>query len=179
MGGEFYKVWGSALIALTVAFAISVAINEVTYTEHLDIDAYAVDVPEGGTQTAAVPVEKVLDPVLPLLAAADPAAGEKAFKRCGTCHTVQKGGPNKVGPNLYNVVGAAKGHEPSFSYSDALMTINAPWDYENLNAFLANPKEYAPGTKMSFAGLKKVQDRANVIAYMRQFADNPPPLLAQ
>ena len=178
MGGEFYKVWGSALVALTVAFGIGVAINQVTHSDHMDIKAYVVDVPDGGTQTAAVVEEKVLEPVIPLLASADAAAGESAFKRCGTCHTVEKGGANKVGPNLYNVVGAAKGHEPSFSYSDALMSIEAPWDYENLNAFLAKPKDYAPGTKMNFAGLSKPQDRANVIAYLRQYADNPPPIPA-
>ena len=92
---------------------------------------------------------------------------------------MEKGGANKVGPNLYNVVGSEKGHEPSFAYSDALMSIKEPWDYENLNAFFAKPKDYAPGTKMNFAGLSKVQDRANVIAYLRQFADNPPPIPAQ
>jgi len=176
MGGEFYKVWGAALVALTVAFSIGVAINHVTHSDHLDIKAYAVAVPDGGTETASVVEEKVLEPVSPLLASADIAEGEKAFKRCGTCHTVEKGGPNKVGPNLYNTVGAAKGHEPSFSYSEALLSIEAPWDYENLNAFFAKPKDYAPGTKMNFAGLSKPQDRANVIAYLRQYTDNPPPL---
>jgi cytochrome c len=176
MGGEFYKVWGAALIALTVAFGIGIAINHITHSDHMDIKAYAVAVPDGGTETAAVVEEKVLEPVSPLLASADIAAGEKAFKRCATCHSVEKGGANKVGPNLYNVVGAAKGHEPSFNYSDALMSIEAPWDYENLNAFFAKPKDYAPGTKMNFAGLSKPQDRANVIAYLRQYADNPPPM---
>ncbi len=181
MGGEeFFKVWGAVLVALTVAVAIGVGVNEVTHSEHLDIKAYAVEVPEDGTQTAAAPPEeKTLDPVAPLLASADIAAGEKAFKRCGTCHTVENGGANKVGPNLYNVVGAGKGHASGFAYSDALTSLGGEWTYENLNAFFANPKGYAPGTKMNFAGLKKVQDRANIIAYLRQFADNPPPLPAQ
>lgn len=179
MGGESYKIWGSALVALTVAFGIGIAINEVTHTDHLDIKAYVVEVPDGGPETAAVKEEKVFEPITPLLASADIAAGEKSFKRCGTCHTVNKGGANKVGPNLYNVVGGPKGHEPSFTYSDSLMSVEAPWDYENLSAFLTKPKDYAPGTKMNFAGLKKPQDRANIIAYLRQFGDNPPPMPGQ
>ena len=99
MGGESYKIWGSALVALTVAFGIGVAINQVTHTDHLDIKAYVVDVPDGGAETAAVVEEKVLEPITPLLASADIAAGEKAFKRCGTCHTRStRAAPTRLAP---------------------------------------------------------------------------------
>ena len=179
MGGESYKIWGSVLVALTVALAIGIVINEATHSDHLATNAYKVEVLEAAAPTTAAPEKPAIEPIGPLLASADIAAGEKGFKRCATCHTFDKGGANKVGPNLYNVVGAAKGHEPSFAYSDALMSIDAPWDYENLNAFLVKPKDYAPGTKMNFAGISKPQDRANVIAYLRQFGDNPPPMPGQ
>ncbi|MBT5569788.1 MAG: cytochrome c family protein [Alphaproteobacteria bacterium] len=173
MGGEFYKVWGSILIALTVALAIGIGINEVTHSEHLDENAYKVDVPEGGAPTAAVAEKKVIEPITPLLASADLAAGEKAFKRCATCHTFEKDGPNKVGPNLYNVVGNQVGTISGFAYSDALKAMGGQWGFDELNAFLTKPKEMVPGTKMTFAGIKKPQDRANLIAFLRQHADSP------
>ena len=111
-----------------------------------------------------------------VLASADAAAGEKVFKKCKACHTVEQGGKNKVGPNLWSVVGRAKASADGFSYSDALAGLGGEWSYENLDAFLAAPKEYAPGNKMTFAGLKKIEDRADVIAYMRENGENPPPL---
>ena len=179
MGGEFYKVWGAALIALTVALAIGIGINEVTHSEHLEENAYKVNVPEGGAPTAAVAEKKVIEPITPLLASADVAAGEKAFKRCATCHSFEKGGPNKVGPNLYNVVGNQVGTVPGFAYSNALKAKGGQWGYDQLNAFLAKPKEWVPGTKMNFAGIKKAQDRANLIAFLRQHADTPLPIPGQ
>jgi cytochrome c len=179
MAGHSYKVWGAALVALTAAFAIGIVINESTHAEHGAEMAYKVDVPESGTQVAAVQEAAVLEPVAPLLAAADVAAGEKAFKRCGTCHTVEKGGANKVGPNLYNVVGGQKGHISGFAYSDAIKAMGGEWSYADLNAFLAKPKDFLPGTKMTFAGIKSVQDRANLIAYLRANADTPAPLPGQ
>lgn len=179
MGGDFFKVWGAALVALTVALAIGIGINEVTHSDHLDIKAYAVAVPESGETPAAAPAEEVLDPVAPLLASADLAAGEKTFKRCTACHSIEKGGPNKQGPNLYGVVGNQPGTHDGFSYSDGIKALGGEWTYDKLNAFLAKPKDLVPDTKMNFPGFKSVKDRANVIAFLRAQSDNPVPLPAQ
>jgi len=113
-----------------------------------------------------------------LLAAGDAEAGKKVAKKCTACHSFDKGGKAKIGPNLYNVPGKdiASG---GFKFSSALAGIEGNWSYENLDAFLASPKTFAKGTKMSFAGLKKATDRANIIAYLRQSADSPPALPAE
>lgn len=126
----------------------------------------------GAKPTAAEPEE----PIAKLLAAATPERGEQAAKPCATCHTFTKGGPNKIGPNLWGVVGRPKGTEGGFSYSDAIKSKGGNWTVEDLNAFLTSPRTYAPGTKMSFAGLPKGSDRANVIAYLNTLSDNPAPL---
>jgi cytochrome c len=111
-----------------------------------------------------------------LLAAADPAAGEKVFKKCKACHTTEQGGKNRVGPNLWNVVGGPKAHAEGFAYSDAVSGLGGEWTYEDLDAYLTKPTDFAPGTKMSFGGLKKPEDRASVISYLRTLSDSPKPL---
>ncbi|MBL6945093.1 MAG: cytochrome c family protein [Rhodospirillales bacterium] len=108
-----------------------------------------------------------------LLAAASPDAGKKTFKKCKACHTIGKGEASKVGPNLWNVVGADRAARDGFKYSDALSGLGGNWGYEELNAFLTKPKAYAPGTKMAFAGVKKAADRAAVIAFLRGQSDAP------
>jgi cytochrome c len=114
-----------------------------------------------------------------LLAAATPDAGAKVFNKCKACHSIEQGGPNKVGPNLWNVVGGPKAHMEGFAYSTALAGMHdQKWTYENLNAFLTNPKEYVPGTKMTFAGLKDPEQRADVIRYLAANTQNPPPFPA-
>jgi len=123
-------------------------------------------------KAAAAPVE----PIAVRLAAADVERGKAAAKKCASCHTFDKGGKNGVGPNLWNVVMAAKGHAEGFAYSQALLGTGGQWTYEALDAFLANPKAYAPGTKMSFAGISRPDERADLIAYLRTLADEPAPL---
>src|SRR5580658_9230046 len=121
-----------------------------------------------------------LTPVSPLLASADPAAGEAYAKRvCTVCHTFNDGGKPLVGPNLYGVVAAPHDHEEGFAYSPALEKLKgSPWTYEALNELLFNPSKVAPGTRMTFAGIPSAKDRANVIAYLRTLSANPVPLPA-
>jgi cytochrome c len=126
----------------------------------------------GAPAEAAAPVD-----ILPLIASADPAAGEKVFGKCKACHNAEKGGPNAVGPNLWNIVGAQHAHIEGFAYSPVMAGMkDKKWTFEDLDAFLASPKGYAPGTKMTFAGLNKPEDRAAVIAWLRTKADSPVPL---
>lgn len=94
--------------------------------------------------------------------------GAKIFKKCATCHSVEKGGGNKVGPNLFQVVGRKRAAAPGFSYSEAMLKKGGSWSIEDLNLFLTKPKDFVPGTKMGFAGLKKPQDRADVILYLQK-----------
>lgn len=109
-----------------------------------------------------------------LLAAADPAAGEKVFAKCTACHTINQGGANGIGPNLYGIIGVPIGkHAAGFAYSSALSGHGGVWDYANMDKWLENPRGFANGTKMSFAGLSKPEDRANVIAYMKANGGGP------
>lgn len=112
-----------------------------------------------------------------LLASADPAAGKKVAKKCKACHTFEDGGANRVGPNLYGVLGRKIASYEGYGYSKVLQAKSGEtWSYDDLDAFLASPKTWAPGTKMSFAGVKKAKDRAALLAYLRQMNANPPPM---
>ena len=111
-----------------------------------------------------------------LLAAADTEAGAKVWKKCASCHSIDEGGSNKVGPNLWDIVGRpVAGHE-GYKYSGALSGLGGEWSYDRLDGFLTKPKDFAAGTKMSFAGLKSAEDRANLIAFLRDRSDDPKPL---
>lgn len=134
----------------------------------------AAYVKEDAAPAAGGPVKPAgPEPIAALLASADLAAGEKVFKKCKACHTVAKGGPNKVGPALYGVVGDDIGSRSGFSYSGAMKDLPGNWDYAALNGFLWKPKTFLKGTKMAFAGLRKPADRANLIAYLRAQDDAP------
>ena len=122
------------------------------------------------TQTAEV-VEKI--DIATVMALGDIASGEKIFKKCAACHSINKGGKNKIGPALYNVVGRAVGGVDDYKYSKALSSYGKEWTLEELNGFLTKPSAYLKGTKMSYAGLRKEKDRASVIKYLDQNSDNP------
>jgi cytochrome c len=125
---------------------------------------------EGGGAAAEAPIAN-------RLATADPANGEKVFQKCAACHTATKGGANGVGPNLYGVVGEGIGTGAGgFAFSDALKSKGGAWDFDALDKWLTSPRKFADGTKMTFAGLSKGSDRADVIAYLNQQSDSPKPL---
>jgi cytochrome c len=171
---EMNKIAAGILCAGLLAMAAGKIADVMVHPQSLEKNAYAVDT--SALQDAAAPAASdgpSLEPVLALLATADAAAGQKIFKKCAACHTADKGGKNKVGPNLYDVVNGGQAGKDGFKYSGAMKDLGGNWDYASLNGFLAKPKDFVPGTKMSFAGLKKVGDRAAVIAYLRGLADSP------
>ena len=111
-----------------------------------------------------------------LLASGNIDDGQKVFKKCSACHSVKKGGKNKIGPALYNIIGRDMAELENYKYSKALIAFGKSWTFEEMNSFLIKPQTYIKGTKMAFAGLKKEKDRASVILYMNQNSDNPLPL---
>ncbi|MCH4893620.1 c-type cytochrome [Sphingomonas sp. SFZ2018-12] len=113
-------------------------------------------------------------PIATLLASADVAAGQASFQKCASCHSINAGGANGIGPNLHGIVGKPHAAVAGFAYSDALKAVGGPWDFDALNAWLTSPRKYASGTKMSFAGLSDPQERANVIAYLNSQGSNLP-----
>jgi len=172
---EWNKIIGAALIALLAIKTFDIVGNAAVAPHKLEQNAYVVEGVEAAAPTgAAAPAVKELEPVGPLLAAANIEAGKKAAAKCATCHSFDKGGANKVGPNLWSIVGAQHGHAAGFAYSSAMQGKAAePWDYEGINHFIASPRTYLPGTKMTFAGVPKASERADIIAYLRSLSDSP------
>ncbi len=172
---EFNKIAAGVLCAGLLASASGqIAKILVSPVHHLETNAMAVDI---SAMTTAPTAEALApEPLLPLLASADIVKGEKIFKKCAACHTPDKNGANKIGPNLFDIINATKAGREGFNYSGAMKEAGGNWDYLALSEFLRKPKNYMPGTKMTFVGLKKVGDRAAVIAYLRSLSDNPAPL---
>jgi cytochrome c len=174
---ELNKIVGAILVAGLVAHLSGTIAGFLVRPKHA-VEHAAVA--EGGAPAeAAKPTPEVIEPVSGLIAGADVAKGQEIAKKCMTCHSFGKGEPAKVGPNLWGIVGNKHAHMEGFAYSQAIASIAKPWGYEELNHFIADPKAYAPGTKMGFAGLKKVEERADVIAWLRTLADSPQPLPTQ
>jgi cytochrome c len=169
---EANKIAGALLVAGLVALTSGIIADSLVQPRHGA--EHAMEIPAG---EPAAPVEAAaLEPIASLMAAADPAVGETVAKKCLTCHTFDQGGANKVGPNLWNVLGGPVAHAADFSYSPAMTEHGGTWGYEELNAFIASPRTHVPGTKMTFAGIGKAEDRANLIAYLRTLSDSPQPL---
>ncbi|WP_353643428.1 cytochrome c family protein [Mesorhizobium sp. WSM2239] len=176
---EFNKLIGGLLGAVFIVFSISIASDAIFASPSPEKPGFIIEAaeeePAGGAP--AVPVE---EPIAVLLASANPEAGAAVFKKCTACHTVESGGANKVGPNLWNIVDRPLASHEGFAYSAAMKEFaqggSVVWDYQHLSDFLASPKGYIKGTAMGFAGVKKPDERADLIAYLRTLSDNPAPL---
>lgn len=174
---EGNKIMAAVLTAGIIASASGVFSRIIYAPHHLEEPAYKIEGAAaeadaaGGAEAAAE-----AKPIAELLATANAEAGATAAKKCAACHTFDANGANKVGPNLYNIVNRPVAQHEGFAYSDALKGYGGEWDYDKLSAFLLNPKGEVPGTKMSFAGLSKDQERADLIAYLRTLSDAPVPL---
>ena len=174
---SFNTVAGCVLASALFAMVVGKIANAVVHPHKLEKPALAVVDEAPTTETAAAAPAEELPPIGPLLANANVEAGKAIFmKQCFTCHTIDKGGPNKVGPNQWDIVGRKRASHEGFSYSSAMQAKGGQWDNDSLNEFLYKPAAFIKNTKMAFAGLPKEQDRADVIAYLRTMNDNPPPL---
>lgn len=161
----------TAGITFAVAGVIGRQLVHATMPHHT-----AMTVPGEAVAPTAPAAAPVLDPISPLLASADAAAGQQiAQRQCASCHSFTAGGRAGVGPNLYGIVGAKHAHADGFNYSQAIRGMaDKPWTYEELNAWVHSPRTYAPGNRMSYAGLANTQQRANLIAYLRSISPNAP-----
>jgi cytochrome c len=173
---ELNKILGAILGTCLVLLTLNITANAI-FTPHAPAKpGYAIAVPDspaGGAPAGPAEPEK---PIAELLASSDTAKGENAAKKCVACHTFNKGGPNRVGPNLWGVISRAKASEAGFNYSAAMKGKGGEWSYDDLNKFLANPKGFVPGTNMQFAGVNRASERADVINYLNTLADSPKPL---
>ena len=179
----FNSAAGAFLGILFVLMTLSIVSEGIYHAAEPETEGFIIEVAEGGGDTGAPAEEAAPELIAPLLANADPASGEKVFKKCAACHTNEAGGANKVGPALWDVVNRPVASHEGFKYSGAMTEFaeggSVVWDYEHLSGFLAAPKKYIKGTAMGFAGLKKIDERADLIAYLRTLADSPAPLPAE
>jgi cytochrome c len=174
MNDRFTTIAGWSRFAGIVALGTSIVAGEVFHGERPETMGYPIE----GVEVEGEDGAAADKPIEFYLASADPAKGEAVFKKCAACHNADKGGPNALGPNLWGVLGEPVGKGHGFAFSTALAGKGGTWNWNNLSEWLANPKKFAPGTKMTFAGLGKAEDRANVIAYLNAHIDSPLPLPA-
>jgi cytochrome c len=170
MDNRMNTIAGWLLGAGIVALGASIVTGEMFHSERPEKMGYPIE----GVEVEAGEGGAAEQPIAAFMATADAAAGEGVFKKCAACHTITPGGANGLGPNLHGIMGQPVAGRPGFAYSDALKSKGGTWDWETMSQWLKSPKGFAPGTKMTFAGLGKPEDRANLLAYMNAQGSNLP-----
>ena len=171
---EINKIVAAVLVVFLVVFGIVKISDIVFHVEKPNTSAYKVEV-STASSTQDSNTEQLVD-IAALLAMGSLDDAKKVWKKCSACHSIKKGGKNKIGPALYNVLGRNVAALDNYKYSKALAAYGKTWTFEEMNGFLKKPQAYIKGTKMAFAGLKKEKDRASIILFMNQNSDNPLPL---
>ena len=174
---EINKIVAAILMVALLIIGIGKISGIIFHVEKPKLPGYAVEVNQVASSSNAKTetVDEKVD-ISALMAMGDAVSGEKIFKKCAACHSINKGGKNKIGPALYNVVGRKVGDISDYKYSKALAAYGKEWTFEELNGFLIKPTKWVKGTKMAYAGLRKEKDRASVIKYLNKNSDNPLPL---
>jgi cytochrome c len=168
-GLDVNKIFAGVLMAALVAALSGFVSKKLVVAEYPEKKGFAIavadQVPAGTTADAAKPKE--VEPIDALLKTASVENGQKLSKACAACHTFDKGGPNRIGPNLFGLIDKKQASYDGFAYSEALKALKGIWSVAELNKWLASPKDYVKGTKMAFAGVAKAQDRADLVAYLK------------
>jgi len=171
---EINKIVAAILVVFLVIFGIGKISDIIFHVEKPKTSAYKVEVSTASSAQNSGSGE-IVD-IKALLAMGNLDDAKKVWKKCSACHSIKKGGKNKIGPTLYNVLGRNVADLDDYKYSKALMAYGKTWTFEEMNGFLKKPQAYIKGTKMAFAGLKKEKDRASILLFMNQNSDNPLPL---
>ena len=171
---EINKIITAILVTVLVVFGIGKISDIIFDKDDKDVVAYKVDAPDGASGEANASETNV--DLTALFAMGDVVHGEKVFKKCKACHSINAGGGNKIGPKLWNVMFRPIGSIADYKYSKSLSSYGKEWNWEEMNGFLIKPSSWIKGNKMGFAGLKSEKDRASVILYLNQNSDDPKPL---
>ena len=173
---ELNKIIAAVLMVALLVIGIGKLSDIIFHVDKPKTPGYKVEVDQVITTVATSSTEVQVVDIAALMAMGDTISGEKIFKKCSACHSINKGGKNNIGPALYNVVGRKVGSISDYKYSKALVAYDKEWTLEELNGFLIKPTKWIKGTKMAYAGLRKEKDRASVIKYLNQNSDSPVPL---